>query len=360
MTLLQRYLLKQNLFLLLLVLTAGTAIYLLTDLIERMDKFMDAGLGLSDMLLYCLLKAPAIISQILPAVFLLAMVLQLNLLERSRELVALKAGGVSPLVMARFVLVYGLMWALAQLFFSQAAGTAGEQAAGRMWQENVHGRDLGRQAIEGLWFTEGQRILHLDIAYPNQSEGMGLLVYHLDTQGTSLDEIIRADSFTIEKNNWRLRGVTRTLPKSFSTERMAELNLPIKQNLKAFNAIQSFAQPNQLPLWELSKLINNLKKSGSNVEKLRTAWHGKLSYAVSIIAMGLTALVISQFTTNIYKSMGLSLLGAFLFYSLNTWCSELGSRGILPPFVGAWMGVLLPMTLCLAVLFAPLLRSRRP
>ncbi len=356
MSLLQRYLVKQNMFLLLLVLSAGTAIYLLTDLIERMDVFMDAGLGIKDMLLYCLLKLPMIISQILPAVFLLALVLQLNILERSRELIALRAGGVSPLVLARFVLIYGLIWAVGQLFFSQAAGSFGERAAARMWQEQVRGKDLNAQAISGLWFTEGARVFHLDTAYPNQGTGQGLLMYRLDDKGLSIEEIIRAESFTIEKKRWVLNNAVRILPGSFAAERLPELELPIRQDLKAFATVESVARPSALPLWELSALISRLQKSGSNVEGLRTAWHGKLSYAASIMVMGLVALLISQVTSNVYKAMGLSLLGAFLFYSLNTWCSALGERGLVPPPVGGWLGVLLPGGICLAVLFAPRLR----
>ncbi len=356
MTLLHRYMVRQNLFLLLLVLVAGTAIYLLTDIIERMDVFLDAGLGFKEILLYCLLKTPTIISQILPAVFLLAMVLQLNILDRSRELIALRAGGLSPLVLARFVLVYGLFWAVAQLFFSQAAGAAGEQAASRMWQEQVRGNDLSQKTISGLWFTEGARVIHIDTAYPNQGKGLGLLIYRLDDQGLGIEEIVRAESFTIEKDDWRLQNAMYILPGSFSSERRPEMTLPLKQDLKAFGTVEAMNRPTEMPLWELSALISRLKKSGSNVEGLRTAWHGKLAYAASIVAMGLVALVISQVTGNIYKAMGLSLLGAFLFYSLNTWCSALGSKGIVPPMVGGWLGVLLPTGACLFVLFLPNLR----
>ncbi len=353
MSLLHRYLLRQNLFLILTVLAAGTSIYLLTDLFERMDVFLGSGLGLGQILLYFLYKLPAVISQILPAVFLLALVLQLNILDRSNELVAMEAGGISPLVVARFILTYGLIWAVAQLFFAQVAGAEGERASARMWQEQVRGKDLSLRAVEGLWFSEGDQIFHLNKAYPNLGRGDGLIMYRLDHSGLNIEEIIRAREFTIEKNHWRLDDVLRILPGTYTTESLKELDLPLRQNLKAFATVETTAHPTELPLWELSQLIQHLERSGSNVESLRTAWHSKLSYAASIVLMGLTALVISRFTSNIYKSVGLALICTFFFYSLTTWCEALGSRGILPPVIAAWMGVVGPLLVCLALLFKP-------
>ena len=109
MSLLTRYLLRQNLFLNLTILFAGTCLYLLTDLFERLENFIDAEVSLGLMATFFAMKIPMIISQILPAVFLLAFVIQLNILDRTKELMALQAGGVSPFVLLRFILLYGVL-----------------------------------------------------------------------------------------------------------------------------------------------------------------------------------------------------------------------------------------------------------
>jgi lipopolysaccharide export system permease protein len=66
---LSRYLLRQNLFYLLTTLAVGTALYLMSDLFDRLDDFMEAGLGMATALRYFAVKIPLIISQIMPAVF---------------------------------------------------------------------------------------------------------------------------------------------------------------------------------------------------------------------------------------------------------------------------------------------------
>ena len=96
MTLLTRYLLRNNLFLLFAILLIGTGLYVLTDLFERLDYFLDASFGLFSILWFYSLKIPFIAGQILPAVFLIAIIVQFSLMAKARELVALQSGGVSP------------------------------------------------------------------------------------------------------------------------------------------------------------------------------------------------------------------------------------------------------------------------
>ena len=62
MSLLFRYLTKNNAMILLPTLT---------DLFERLDNFIEAGLSVGMVLTYFVVKMPLVISQILPVIFLL-------------------------------------------------------------------------------------------------------------------------------------------------------------------------------------------------------------------------------------------------------------------------------------------------
>lgn len=363
MSLLTRYLLRQNLFLNLTILFAGTCLYLLTDLFERLENFMDAGASLGLMATFFALKIPMIISQILPAVFLLAFVIQLNILDRTKELMALYAGGVSPFVLLRFIIVYGILWAVGQFFFAQVLGVTGDRVASTIWQSDIRGNDTQTITLRNRWLTDYRgdraRVIHIGMAVPNKEEGSDLLVYLLDNSGVKIDEIIRAESFTIEEKHWNLKGVTRQSPASFSTVELEELVLPIRQNLKGFQLFERHgSKPSQLPLWELGTNIKQLERTGSNVETLRTAWHVKLSYAASIVVMGLLALVVSRLTPNIYKAVGISLLLVFVFYSINTFCVTLGEKGLVSPIIAGWFADALLFTLSLLWLITPWLRQK--
>ncbi|MDR0339907.1 MAG: LptF/LptG family permease [Desulfovibrio sp.] len=338
MTLLARYLLRQNIFLLFTILLVGTGLYILTDMFERLDMFLESGVGPFTLIFFFVAKIPTIISLILPAVYLIALVVQMNMLERSRELVALASGGVSAHSITRFVFFYGIAWALMQLLFAQVIGVAGESVATRIWQEDVRGNSMDESGIYGLWFTDANRIVRIYMAYPAKQRGDDITVYVLDGSGIGIDEIVKARSFRISApDTWTLEDGERLIPARYAAEKFERYDMPISQDLHAFQVgAQAGVKPSQLSLTELGDTIARLERAGSNVENLRTAWHAKLAYAASIIVMGVLALIVSRQTNNIYKAMALSILITFFYYFLNTMCVSMGEKGFISPPVAAW------------------------
>jgi lipopolysaccharide export system permease protein len=359
MSLLTRYLVRQNLFLIIIILLISISLYVLTDMFERLDRFLESGVGVRVMLLYCLMKIPAIISMTLPAVFMIAVVVQMNMLERSRELIALAAGGVPPAALVRFVIFYGLVWSVAQFFFAQGAGVMGERASTRIWQEDVRGRIQEESRLYGLWFTERDNIVHVGVCWPLQDRGENLQVYTLDETGIGIREIIRAKRFTVGKNGWTLEDGKIITPATYTATAFDHMELPIRQNLRTFQITASSGiKPKQLSLRELTNAISRLENAGSNVESLRTAWHEKLAYACSIMILGMLALLVSRFTTNIYKAVVISMIIIFFYNGVNTLYVTMGEKGMVRPFVGAWFADAFFLCVSLLGLSWPAMRRR--
>ena len=134
MSLLFRYLTKNNAYILLPTLAVGVGLYILTDLFERLDNFIEADVPVSMIATYFLVKMPLVISQILPVIFLLSTVIQLCIMARSRELTALQAGGISLGVVAQSMILCGIFWSGVQLGFSEYLGVTGERESARIWQ----------------------------------------------------------------------------------------------------------------------------------------------------------------------------------------------------------------------------------
>ncbi len=332
-----RYLARQNLSLLAVCLVTGTVLYLLMDLFDRLDDFVSAGLGAGPLLRYYGAKLPLIVSQILPAVFLIALVIQLGLMARSRELLALRAGGVSLGWFLRYLLLLGLFWSMAQLGFSQYLGVWGEREAGRIWKEEVRGRQLNLQVIKDVWFREGVYIVEVEEMEPGHGLARGITAYEFDLDGRRLERVIDAENAVMDHNGWALSDVVILNIRDFSSDKAESLYLPLEQNMAAFAAVEKREDQAVLPLWELGRLIKELEQSGSNVERLKTAWHAKLSYAFIIMVMSLVALSILVTTENVYVGVGLALIFMFGQYTLHTVGISIGNQGILPPVLAAWM-----------------------
>jgi len=341
MSLLTRYMLKQNLFLMLLILGIGTAVYLLTDLFEKLDDFIEAGLGFSTVALYFICKLPLIISQILPAVFLLSCTVQLCVMSRNKELVALQAGGVSFISLARFIVYMGVFWAVLQLGFSQYLGVMGDVESRRIWNEEVRGKSSTNATARDIWFLEGEYVINLDVAHLNAEKAEGVTMLRILPDGDTIKEVIKAQSMSVQSDGWLLTSVLRTEPGSYSETAMPELVLPIQQKLGVFKTVSADADLNRLALWELGAAIDRLEKSGSNVEALQTAYQQKIAYAAAVLLMGLIALMLLTWGDSLYINISIGLIITFAFYALFTWFGALGERGFVNPVFGAWFANLL-------------------
>ena len=335
---LSRYLIRQNLYLMAVCLAVGTCIYLLSDIFDRLDEFIRAGLGAETILFYFIVKIPLIVSQLMPAIFLLAMVIQLGVLARTREMLALRAGGISFAWFIRFFIVYAMFWSVGQLVFSQFLGVFGEYEANRIWKEDVRKKQLDELIIKDLWFRDGPFIVLAREAFPAKSRASDIRVYEFTTDNQELIRILTAKKALIDDHGWGLLDVHELDTRTFIGVSRASQFLSVRQNLKAYAAVEMKGDTAQLPLMELSKAIDRLEESGSNVEILRTIWHGKISYACSIVVMALLALMLFSLSENLYANIGLALILIFVQYGVHVVGVTAGGKAVLPPVVAAWLG----------------------
>ncbi|MDR1242882.1 MAG: LptF/LptG family permease [Deltaproteobacteria bacterium] len=337
MTILNRYLVRSNLFLLTIILLLGSTIYILTDFFLRIDVFFNAGLGAQTILLYFLFKLPFIIAQILPPVFLLSMVLQLSMMTRHREILALQAGGISFVSMIKFVFIYGVAWICLQFAFAQILGVEGNRRANAIWLTEAQGKNPASFELDDLWFNKNQYVIHLKKAWPNQDKASGVVIYELDAQKTRLIRKIYADSVNSGDQDWQLKKVSIALLETYSVIEQSDYSLPVNHSLVSFNTLDRKNKTiTEMNIFELSDYIDNMKNSGTNVEAMRTDFHNRFAYAVSLFIMGIAALSITMHVQNIYASLLLSITITFFYYGISTFFTTLGEKGQLDPLTASW------------------------
>ena len=95
MTLLIRYLLREQLRVFGLCLLGLTSIYLIVDFVEKIRKFVSYQAELRYVLWYFVLKLPSILFQITPLAILMSSLLSLAILSRHHEITAMRSSGIS-------------------------------------------------------------------------------------------------------------------------------------------------------------------------------------------------------------------------------------------------------------------------
>ena len=114
MSILDRYLIKENFKHFGFVLIAAIGIYISVDFFENIDKFMNAGLPVSRIIEYLQLKLPLIIAQITPVGILLAVLITFGLMNKNNEIIALKSGGLSVYYFLRPIFSLGMVFLLSK------------------------------------------------------------------------------------------------------------------------------------------------------------------------------------------------------------------------------------------------------
>ena len=140
MKLLDRYLLGQFIKYFFTVNVGFVSIYLLVDFFEKIDNFSRAGKPFALAMKFFLLNIPFIIDQIGPVLVLLSGVITLGILNHTRELTALKAGGIPLKLIIRPLVIGGFCLTLLFLAAAQFLLPRTITATNNIWYEQVKGK----------------------------------------------------------------------------------------------------------------------------------------------------------------------------------------------------------------------------
>ena len=356
MRILHKYLLQQNIALLSICLFASLGIYLLVDVFDRLDNFLEQGSGPLLIGQYFLFKLPLILSQILPLVFFFALAIQLGMMRRNRELTALESGGISYHRLCGWFLLYAAIWAVLQLGFSQVLGVAGNRMSGEIW-ENLGQSDRGaEEVVRDLWYRQGDWILHLDAVMPGSDRVEGVSLVRVETGFDKAERIIQAREGRISQGEWTLSGLRVQLPDQFLVRDRESLSLDLGVEVGDLVSRKQKLDIREMSLWELGRAISRLEKTGANTESMATLWHQKLAYASSLFILAMLGLAALRSGRSTVTVICVGLVVGFVFYGIFVLGGQMGERGVLLPWLGGWLGVVLvgvpTLSWLLAVLFA--------
>ncbi|BDV01231.1 permease [Thermodesulfomicrobium sp. WS] len=347
MTVLARLLVRRNLFLLALVLGIGLGVYLFVEVFDRLDNFLEAGVSLRLLGLYVLYRCPFVLAQIFPGAFVVAVGVQMALMGRARELIALRAAAVAPWSWQRIFLVYATVVAIGHFLLSQGLGVVGHGLAERIWNEEVRGRNLVARSLSDVWFREKQAVVWVQRLFPVTRKGEGVRVYVMDAAGQP-QRILDAEAVDAQPGEWRLTRVREVDVSRLSESHSDTVTFPLAMDPKSFLTMDPKTSLESVSLWRLGEEIDRLRQSGAGVERLTTAWHMKLAQSAAIPVMALAALVVASVVRSPYAVVALGLVASFGYYALFVVFSSAGQQGLVPPAVGAWAANVLVAAMVLA------------
>jgi lipopolysaccharide export system permease protein len=338
---LDRYLLREQLLALAAGLVFFVAVYVIVDLFEKMDTYLDNHVAVPVVLAYYGVAVPGIILQVLPMAMLLSALLALGQLKRSNELTAMQAAGIglgriaAPLYLLA-LLVSGLV------FLVNETALPGINARRR----HMLTVDIKKQEVEG------PRV-RANLAYLG-ADGRTFLIrlYRIDEQ--RMEEVViqqirrntlvgRIDARAAkwEGGRWVFYdGYTRRF--DAGGEKAAQFNQLTIPGLaeRPADFAEAEEDPEALSFLALQRYIDRLRQSGSRVQKYLVELNLKIAFPLTnfIVVLIGSALSIRVRRGGLAVAFGLSVFISFLYYALIRTGQSLGHNGQLPPLLAAWGG----------------------
>jgi lipopolysaccharide export system permease protein len=311
----------------------------------------------SDILWLTLLRSPSLVLLLSPFVFLFGGIASYVGLNRSSELTAMRAAGVSAwrfiAPSAVFAFVAGLV--VVMLLNPLAAGLSArfEVERARILQ------NYQAEAPKEVWLRQGDdRDLVVIHARSRDMQGdairlqaVSLFIYQKDGSGRlQFRRRIEAAQAVLQAGFWRLSDVREA---SAGQSAVRSDSLSIRSTLTSASALDRFSSPEAVPFWGLPDAIRQTELAGFSSRAFRLRLHQLIATPVLFAAMSILAAAASL---RLARQGGLALAAGagaavgFLVFFFNQMTGALASADIIPPLLGAWAPPLVALLSGLAVL----------
>ncbi|MBN1423753.1 LptF/LptG family permease [Candidatus Fermentibacteria bacterium] len=338
-TVFDRYIGREFLRVLAITLAGFVFVYLLVDIFDNIDTFIDRDAPLDRVVLYYVNLCPYIIILTLPMSTLLASMLAVGSLARNNELVAMKTSGVS---LYRLLLPLWAIGILLSLLVVLGGGWLLPETNARARRirrfEIEHRPALGTEPERSLVHQSDGLIYHLGVLYPERgvAERMGVVAEKDGVVAWRLD----AGNAQFRDGSWNwghgyLRVFTpiREHVAPFVTFRSTGLSASPEELLRKPR------QPEELGVADLRRLIRTLSRSGLPTAKQQVELHIRFSFPLANLLMVLIGapLASTPRRSGLALSFGISIAISFAFFGSVRACQAMGHHQSLPPVVAAWL-----------------------
>jgi lipopolysaccharide export system permease protein len=348
MRIITRYILRHFFPVFGLALSAIVGLYVIIDFFEKVDNFLEKNVPAADILAYFILKLPFIISQGLPMASLLGSLVALGILKRNRELIALETAGIKATVYVTPIMLTALALSVIHFFADETLARISNQKAQQIWQRQV----LKQQAPlswghENVWYR-GQSAIYQIHLYNRAEETLEKVsLFFLDSH-FRIAERMDAKRIRWKDNRWLAEDglILKFSGSNVEQERFAQKELNLSETPRDFSGIETIpAELNWLDLYNYSRKI---RSEGYNAKPYEVELQMRLAmpFSTLIVALlGITIALSQGLHGGIALGVGIALIVASLYFVVLHLGSALAVAGILPPFLGVWLGDVIFATL---------------
>ncbi len=359
LNILNRYSIKQYALLFVGVLFCLTAIIMLFDMVELLrNAAKRENVSFFNVVTLAVLKSPQMVHIILPFVVLVSAMAFFLKLNKSSELIVMRAVGQSVwnvlIPLCSFVFLLGLLDIFCFSPISAATARRYERLEekvglshetpfswsedGFWWREN---QSDGTMVIRASRIRQNQeKVFFDDFSLFDLNQG-GLLERQIESQNAELKDgqILITNARAIDPLNESLQVVPR---------------LTFETTLNLERVLEKFDAPQTMSFWRFPRFISLLKQAGFSAMAHEVYFYELTAFPLFLVAMLLVAALFTFPPCNrqggVFVRILLCIGGGFGLYFFSRITNVLGQNESLPLFLSAWGPALVCIPLCISVL----------
>ncbi|HZH28525.1 MAG TPA: LptF/LptG family permease [Azospirillaceae bacterium] len=337
---LSRYLFRQYMLLFLATLMGLFALVMLLDGVELLRRAANRDVPVGVVMVMTVLKLPEIGFQMFPFAVLFSAMFLFWKMTRSRELIVVRAFGISAWQFLAPVVAAAAMVGVLQILFVNPTGALMlgrfEQLESRYLQGRGSLIEVGRS---GIWLSQrdeaSQALIHAETMTGPERELQPVTVIVL--RGFNQVSLrIEGQGAVLEPGAWRIRDAW-VHEAGRPSVRHDIYRLPTDLTMERIES--SFAPPETIGFWDLPQFIRSLEAAGLSALRHRLHYQSMLTQPVVFAAMVLFAAAFTLRLSRRGSPMFMIVSGVatgFLLFLLRDVVLALGGSETLPVAVAAW------------------------
>lgn len=343
MRLLDRYIIREYIKTLLIILLAFSVLMIVVEVSDRMPRLIRKGATAQEMAAYFLLRLPYLFLLTSPVVVLLSGMFLMNMLSKYHESIAIRSAGISIARMVTPLFWIGLLISLIVMLLGEFVLPKAEEYRQYIYQEKIKNQKVEDKKMRSkihylgknnnlyyIGFFDGYRNLIKTIVITSFDPENG----EIDRKITARNAVWQEDKWLLEDCQIRYFEADGIRVENYKTTVIDEVDVT------PLDFIKSAKKPLSMNFFELRDYINRLKKIGESVNKELVELNLKVSYPFSnLIILLFCVPLVTASSRNRGRGLmfGLGLLVCFLYLSTLRVSQSLGINGVLSPLVAAWL-----------------------
>ena len=315
-------------------------IYLLVEVLEKLDDFGNAGVSPEQTLHYFIYIVPGIVKQMIPVAILMGTQLTFGSFSKNNQLIAFKSSGISMIRLSSPILMLAMVASLLVFILGEGLIPLANARALEIWNIQVKKKEARAVLInERIWFKGEQAIYSFDQFDFQKQRGGKTTLYFFDSQ-FKLQARLDAEQAGWRDNLWTFyHGLYQTFQngRNQTSEPFREKKLPLSETPDDFRYQEKSSE--EMTYIELTGHIEKIQREGFEANAYIVERQMRLAFPMVSIIMALIGISMAlrkEKGIGIAQGIVTSLAVTFIYWVFFGFSRSIGLSGVFPAFWAAW------------------------